>query len=87
MFSDALGGAAALSPVMAAKVETAAELKVVAEVARACFLAGADVNPVDLVRTENQAARAERALGIGHQKSAERRPSMRERLLADRAAA
>ena len=47
------------------KIEAAAELATIAEKARADHLAGRDVALDDVVRTANQAARAERALGIG----------------------
>jgi hypothetical protein len=65
VFTEALGGADKLSPVTIAKVEIAAELAVAAELTRARFLGGEAISPDDLVRTSNQAARAERALGIG----------------------
>ena len=65
MFTTALGGRAAISAVLAAKVEVAAELAVAAELCRAAYMAGGDVTTDDLVRVSNQAQRAERALGIG----------------------
>ena len=51
---------------MRLKIDTAAELAAIAEHARADYLAGKGVVTLDdLVRVENQAAKAERALGIG----------------------
>lgn len=63
VFTAALGGGA-VSPILAAKIEAAAELAVVAEMTRASFMAGAGAVADDVVRTANQAARAEKALGI-----------------------
>jgi len=57
--------AAAVDDVTAAKIKTAAETRAIAEEARAMFLRGETVSLEDIVRLENQAARAERALGLG----------------------
>ena len=51
--------------VILARIEAAAELRTTAELSRAQYLAGGDVSLEDLVRIENLAARAERALGLG----------------------
>lgn len=59
-------------PVLAAKIDVAAELAVAAEIARARFLAGdGSVTADDLVRITNQAFRAETALNL----SARQKPS------------
>ncbi|PZV39745.1 hypothetical protein [Mesorhizobium kowhaii] len=63
VFTAALGGSA-VSPMLAAKIEAAAELAVVAEMTRAAFMAGTGATADDVVRTANQAQRAEKALGI-----------------------
>ncbi len=63
VFKAALGGNA-VSPILAAKIEAAAELAVVAEMTRAAFMAGSGATADDVVRCANQAARAEKALGI-----------------------
>ncbi|PRD41369.1 hypothetical protein C5748_22040 [Phyllobacterium phragmitis] len=63
-FTHALGGDASISEVLAIKVEAAAELAVIAEMTRAAFMRGEGVTADDVVRTCNQASRAEKALGI-----------------------
>ena len=63
-FEDALGGRLSISKPTALKIEVAAELAVVAELTRSRYLRGAAVSPDDVVRTANQAMRAERLLGI-----------------------
>ncbi|TPJ46841.1 hypothetical protein [Mesorhizobium sp. B2-7-1] len=75
VFTAALGDAV-VSPILAAKIETAAELAVVAEMTRANFLAGAGATADDVVRCSNQAARAERALGIAARNSKPAKPSL-----------
>lgn len=80
MFTQALGGRAAITPMQASKIETAAELAVAAELCRARFMAGEPVTPDDLVRTANQAARAEKALGIVATKPKENKPRLSDYL-------
>ena len=61
----AIFAAAVATPItepMRLKIEAAAELATIAEQARADHLAGRDLALDDVVRTANQAARAERAL-------------------------
>jgi hypothetical protein len=65
-FTAALGGPQAVTGILAMKIEQAAELAVVAELARAAFIRGEAMPADDVVRTANQAARAEKALGIKH---------------------
>jgi hypothetical protein len=63
--ADGLGGWKALSDLMAARVRRAAELVVLAEMARRDALTGkVVVNPDTLVRLENTAARSLAALGL-----------------------
>lgn len=83
-FTAALGGQAALSPILAEKVSTAAELAVAAEMTRSRFMRGDAVSPDDVVRTANQAQRAERALGIDA-RAAKPKPSLDD-YLASKAA-
>lgn len=63
-FAEAMGGAAAISPVVASKIETAAELAVIAEKTRADFLRGDGATADDVVRTARLASTAEKALGL-----------------------
>ncbi|GLQ78081.1 hypothetical protein GCM10007881_15970 [Mesorhizobium huakuii] len=53
-----------VSAILAGQIEAAAELAVVAEMTRAAFMAGSGATADDVVRTANQAQRAEKALGI-----------------------
>ncbi|RWD62550.1 MAG: hypothetical protein EOS36_14910 [Mesorhizobium sp.] len=69
-------GATPISPMLSAKIETAAELAVVAEMTRASFMAGAGAVADDVVRTANQAARAEKALGIAARNARPAKPSL-----------
>jgi hypothetical protein len=63
--ADGLGGWAALSDLMAARVRRAAELVTLAEMVRRDALLGkVVVNPDTLVRLENCGARACKALGL-----------------------
>lgn len=71
LFTAALGGEGAVTPVVRERISIAAQLAVVAEVARDKFLRGDDgINPDDLVRLTNQARLAERALRIPEKKPA-----------------
>lgn len=61
----AFGGPDAVDDVLASKIEMTAEMRVIAELSRAKFLADTGgVSLEDIVRLENQAARAERALAL-----------------------
>ncbi len=62
MFKTALGETAS-EPILASKIETAAELAVIAECVRATFMRG-EGTADDVVRTSRAAALAEKALGI-----------------------
>lgn len=63
LYTLALGGSEAVDPVLEVKVESAAEMRVIAELARARHLSSAgDVTLDDVVRVERQAERAERAI-------------------------
>jgi hypothetical protein len=63
-FTQALGGEAAIGPLLASKVEAAADLAVVAEMTRAVFMRGEGATADDVVRTARLASTAERALAI-----------------------
>ncbi len=64
-YSAALGGPSEIDAMMADKIATAADLAVVAELARARVMAcEPDARIDDVVRAENAAGRAFRALGI-----------------------
>ncbi|MGX5803494.1 hypothetical protein ACWGS9_19915 [Bradyrhizobium sp. Arg314] len=79
LFTKALGGPVA--PLLASRIEKAAELAVVAERTRARLLAGeAGITVDDVVRAERVAALAERALNIGKAPPSKPRPSLREQL-------
>lgn len=62
--TTALGGEAALSPVVLMQVKKAAELLTMCEMARADMLNGKPTNMLALVRLEGIASRAVRALGV-----------------------
>jgi hypothetical protein len=64
IFIEALGGECGVAAVALVRIESAAHLKACAEIARSRYLSG-DGAIDDVVRAENLAARAERALGIG----------------------
>ncbi|MER9763113.1 hypothetical protein [Mesorhizobium sp. M0138] len=85
MFTQALGGADTLTLVTLSKVQTAAELSVAAELTRVRFMAGENISPDDVVRTANQAARAEKALGIGT-KASTAPLTLRERMMQEQQA-
>lgn len=72
-FTAALGGN--VSVILADKVAAAAELAVIAEMTRASFMAGEGATADDVVRCSNQAARAEKALGIDARRKPEK-PSL-----------
>jgi hypothetical protein len=82
----ALGGAATVTGAMRERVTTAAELRVIARDARARYLRGEQIPLNDLVRSENLAARAEAALGIGDGKPRNTR-TLRQYLAEKRAGA
>jgi hypothetical protein len=86
MFTQALGGRARIAPILASKIETAAELAVAAELCRAAYIAGDGVAADDVVRTANQAARAEKALGINAKIDAKPPLSLRERMMQEQQA-
>lgn len=67
IFIRELGGSDALSDLQRVHIATAAELRVIAETARANYIQGRE-NLAEVVKVEGQASRAERALAIGHHK-------------------
>ena len=64
IYSDAVGGERALTPLLAQRIEDAAMKRGIAELTRARFVEGT-VGPDDLVRVEGMATRAEKLLGLG----------------------
>jgi|tagenome__1003787_1003787.scaffolds.fasta_scaffold20989750_10 hypothetical protein len=82
MYTAALGGSPDALTLEA--VQRAAELQVTAEWLRTRSLKGEAVHPGDLIKAENLADRARRALRIGNQPTLTIRP-IRERLAAARA--
>lgn len=58
-----------VTALMLSRIETAAVMAACAAAGRERFLRG-QLSPDDLVRLENRAARAERALGLGQEKTA-----------------
>ncbi|YBV97393.1 hypothetical protein M1D80_11055 [Phyllobacteriaceae bacterium JZ32] len=88
IYSEALGGANAISPVLMSKIEAAAELAVIAEKTRADFLRGDGATADDVVRTARLAATAEKALGIdARNKAKAKRPNPVAEYVAGRSAA
>lgn len=84
MFRSAIGCDA--DPILSSKIDTAAELAVAAEIARARFLSGdGSVTADDLVRITNQASRAEASLNLDARRKAAK-PDL-SAYLAERAAA
>jgi hypothetical protein len=70
VYLAALGGADALSPLKRLKVDEAAQLKALAELARGDYMRDAKGCLDDIVRIERKAGAAERALGINEAKAA-----------------
>lgn len=85
MFTAAMAGRE-IGDILALKIVTAAELAVVAELTRAAHLRGDGVPADDVVRTANQAQRAQREIAI-KDAFAKPRQSVKERLMAKREAA
>ena len=73
LFTNELGGPSLLTAAQAVKVDTAAELAVIAELARASFMAGNGVTADDVVRTSRAASLAEKQLGIDSRKAKTKR--------------
>ncbi|NTI03463.1 hypothetical protein G6K88_15675 [Agrobacterium rhizogenes] len=65
MFADALGGPSKIDDMTASKIASAADMRVIAEIARARFLRGEDISLDDVVRAERAAGLTEKALQIG----------------------
>ncbi|CAN7396739.1 hypothetical protein LJR235_002374 [Pararhizobium sp. LjRoot235] len=63
-FTAALGGAGALDAVLSSRIEDAAEMRTIAELSRARFLAGENVPLEEITRLENSARRAEHLLSL-----------------------
>ena len=77
-FTKALGGPSAISPLLATKIADAAQLKAIAERARADYLGGRKVSLGHVVRIERRADNAVKAL---HLPEAKPKPmSFRDRL-------
>lgn len=65
IYSEALGGWSGLSPIMRERVDTAAQLKALAELAMQQRAEGARVPWNSVIRAARLALSAERSLGIG----------------------
>jgi hypothetical protein len=74
LYTAALGGEAALSPLKRMKVGDAAQLKALAEMARGDYLRDGKGSLDDIVRIERKASTAERALGIVERAAQPRSP-------------
>jgi hypothetical protein len=79
-FAERLGGWSALSDMAAANVRKTAELTALAEQARRNALRNGCADPDQLIRLENAAARAVKALGIDRKREPAAAPSLSEYL-------
>ncbi|WP_037468320.1 hypothetical protein [Sinorhizobium fredii] len=63
-FTAALGASGSIDAVLASRIEDAAEMRTIAELSRARFLAGESVPLEEITRLENAARRAEQMLSL-----------------------
>lgn len=73
VYRSALGDTVSDEPLMAARINEAAELKVIAESCRAALMRGDEgTTPNDVVRATRAANLAERALGLDRRKASQK---------------
>jgi hypothetical protein len=84
IYIAALNGLDAISPVKRLRVDEAAQLKALAELARGDFMRDGKGNLDDIIRVERKASAAERALGIVEKPDKPAAPTLAEYLASTR---